>query len=102
MSFEFLFFNITKSVSIFHLFSVSANSLEHVYLEEGIPEDVVSTLQAMGHNVTPHVKGFDRSVFGRGQIIARGNWPFIPLESQGDSVYWAGSDPRADGAAVGY
>jgi gamma-glutamyltranspeptidase / glutathione hydrolase len=64
-----------------------------VFLEEGISEDVVQTLKGMGHNVTL-VKGWSRGQFGRGQVIQR-------IERNGGKKAWAaGSDPRADGAAV--
>jgi len=76
--------------------------LEIVALEEGIAEDVISKLTAMGHKMSTHIKGFGRSMFGRGQVIARGKWPFNPVSPVNNRVYWAGSDPRADGAAVGY
>jgi gamma-glutamyltranspeptidase/glutathione hydrolase len=59
-------------------------------LEEGIPVSVMSDLAAMGHPVIP-VSGLARSLFGRGQIIRR---------DPENGVYWAGSDPRADGCAM--
>ncbi len=59
-------------------------------LEEGIPVGVVSDLAEMGHHVHT-VGGFDRSIFGRGQVILR------EAES---GVLCAGSDPRADGCAM--
>jgi len=62
-----------------------------VALEEGIAPQVMSTLQALGHPVTP-VSGMERSLFGRGQIIHRD-----PLTA----VLCGGSDPRADGCAMG-
>ena len=62
-----------------------------VALEEGIPEQVVGKLAGMGHPVIP-VRGHERAIFGRGQIILRGE----------DGVLWAGSDPRADGCAMSY
>jgi len=40
----------------------------------------------------PIVAGFDRALFGRGQIIRR----------EPDGVLWGGSDPRADGCALGW
>jgi len=61
-----------------------------VALEEGIPAHVLSDLKAMGHPVYP-VSGYDRSLFGRGQVILR------DLET---GVLAAGSDPRADGCAM--
>ena len=44
-----------------------------------------------GHLVE-HVEGLERTVFGRGQIIAR--------DERG--VLWGGSDPRGDGCAIGF
>ncbi|OLS25364.1 MAG: putative gamma-glutamyltransferase YwrD [Candidatus Heimdallarchaeota archaeon LC_3] len=63
-----------------------------IALEEGIPQNVINKLSLMGHDVHP-VSGWLRNVFGRGQIIRR---------NPQDGVIWAGSDPRADGCAVGY
>ena len=61
-----------------------------VALEEGIPARVVSELEKMGHPVYP-VSGYDRSLFGRGQVI---------LRDAETGVLCAGSDPRADGCAM--
>ena len=61
-----------------------------VALEEGIPPSVMSELQTMGHPVYP-VSGYDRSLFGRGQVI---------LRDAETGVSGAGSDPRADGCAM--
>ena len=61
-----------------------------VALEEGIPADVVDDLENMGHPIYS-VRGFDRSVFGRGQVI---------LRDAETGVLCAGSDPRADGCAM--
>jgi gamma-glutamyltranspeptidase/glutathione hydrolase len=61
-----------------------------VGIEEGIPDDIFSELQAMGHPVYS-VRGFDRSLFGRGQVI---------LRDAKTGVLCAGSDPRADGCAM--
>ncbi len=62
----------------------------HVALEEGIPSDVISDLENMGHHVYL-VRGYDRSLFGRGQVI---------LRDAKTGVLCAGSDPRADGCAM--
>jgi gamma-glutamyltranspeptidase/glutathione hydrolase len=59
-----------------------------VCVEPGLP---AKELAAMGHEVDVRT-GFDRSLFGRGQIILR----------QPDGVLMAGSDPRADGCAIGF
>jgi gamma-glutamyltranspeptidase/glutathione hydrolase len=63
-----------------------------VALEEGIPFETIAELAKMGHQITP-VSGFERSTFGRGQII---------LREQASGVLSAGSDPRADGCAMSY
>ena len=63
-----------------------------VALEEGISMRVMSTLASMGHEVVPRV-GYERSVFGKGQII---------LRNHRTGVLCAGSDPRADGIAIGW
>jgi gamma-glutamyltranspeptidase/glutathione hydrolase len=61
-----------------------------IALEDGISPEVMLELRDMGHPIVP-VSGFERSVFGRGQIIQR--------EPQ-QGIFWAGSDPRADGCAM--
>ena len=62
-----------------------------VMLEEGISFEVAATLAAMGHSIVP-VTGDGRGTFGRGQVIIR----------QPDGVLIGGSDPRADGCAMGF
>jgi len=61
-----------------------------VLLEEGIPPEVMLELGRMGHIVNT-VRGFERSAFGRGQIICR---------DASTGVLCGGSDPRADGCAM--
>ena len=68
-----------------------ARPSSQVQVEEGIPAETVSALEEMGHAVVP-VSDYARAVFGRGQIIRRGP----------DGVLWGGSDPRADGCAIGW
>jgi gamma-glutamyltranspeptidase/glutathione hydrolase len=68
-----------------------ASPLSRVELEEGIPFETLAQLAAMGHTVAP-IAGYARAVFGRGQIIVR----------EPDGTLWGGSDPRADGCAVGF
>lgn len=67
-----------------------------VALEEGIKPAEVDRLEAMGHPLVREaesrlVTGFNRSLFGRGQVI---------LRDPQSSVLWGGSDPRADGCAM--
>jgi len=64
----------------------------NIALEEGIPIQEMSTLAEMGHSITP-ISGYERTVFGRGQII---------LRDADTGVLWGGSDPRADGCAMTY
>jgi gamma-glutamyltranspeptidase/glutathione hydrolase len=61
-----------------------------VALEEGIPANVFSDLEKMGHPLYS-VSGYDRSLFGRGQVI---------LRDAETGILCAGSDPRADGCAM--
>lgn len=63
----------------------------NVYLEEGIDEAVAGQLRALGHEVQV-IRGYQRGIFGRGQVIR------CHMED-GRHVYSAGSDPRGDGAA---
>jgi gamma-glutamyltranspeptidase/glutathione hydrolase len=61
-----------------------------VALEQGVPGTVREELAAMGHAVRV-VRGHERALFGRGQIITR----------EADGVLCGGSDLRADGCALG-
>ena len=70
------------------------NSIE---LERGISLDVAEGLRTIGYNVEHDCEFFN---FGRGQIIqekiSRGK------DRERLRVYWAGSDPRADGMSIGF
>ena len=68
-----------------------------VAIEEGIPMETISKLKALGHRIEGPISGYDRAVFGRGQIICSKTG-----SSGRERVWWAGSDGRADGMAVGY
>ena len=61
-----------------------------VALEEGIPEKTVADLARRGHEVR-RVGGYDRALFGRGQVI---------LRDDETGTLTGGSDPRADGCAM--
>ena len=64
---------------------------KEVVLEDTVPAEVVQGLIDKGHEVKVSDTFFNAG-FGRGQIIRR-------LEN---GAYMAGSEPRADGCAVGY
>jgi gamma-glutamyltranspeptidase/glutathione hydrolase len=53
--------------------------------------DTARGLEALGHPVE-RVSGLGRTLFGRGQIIAKDE----------NGVLWGGSDPRGDGCALGF
>lgn len=59
-----------------------------VDIEEGMPTATVNALREMGHPLN-EVSGYERAVFGRGQVILRDE----------AGVLCGGSDPRADGYA---
>ncbi|XP_063746725.1 glutathione hydrolase-like YwrD proenzyme isoform X1 [Eleginops maclovinus] len=75
-----------------------------VNLEEGIGQEVADELRRRGHKVNWPITGHKRSQFGRGQIITVGDWwnPSVNQTDPPSRVLWAGSDPRADGCAMGY
>lgn len=62
-----------------------------VAIEEGIPLQSMGELVRRGHSIQA-VSGFERAVFGRGQVIHR---------HRDNGVLIGGSDPRADGCAMG-
>lgn len=61
-----------------------------VAIEDGMSDETFSSLEKMGHPVY-RVTGYNRSLFGRGQVI---------LRDPETGVLTAGSDPRADGCAM--
>jgi gamma-glutamyltranspeptidase/glutathione hydrolase len=69
-----------------------ANPASRVELEDGIPQATMDELAQMGHTIVP-VAGYARATFGRGQIIVR---------DPETGVLCGGSDPRADGCAMGF
>lgn len=66
--------------------------MDTVYLEEGITQETSQALKKLGH-ATEIVEGWNRGVFGRGQVIRL-------HKEDGQIVHSAGSDPRGDGAAI--
>ena len=73
-------------------FHVDVTGSGEVGLEAGVSPDLVAALEARGHRVRL-CDGYERALFGGGQIIAR--------DSRSGALV-AGSEPRADGAAVGW
>ena len=73
-------------------FRIDVTGSGEVGLEAGISPDMTQALQARGHRVRI-VDGYERSFFGGGQIIAR---------NPRSGALIAGSEPRSDGAAVGW
>lgn len=66
-----------------------------VYVEEGFDPQVLDQLRDRGHEIEV-VRGWDREMFGRGQIIRA-----LPVNNdRSRRMYSAGSDFRADGMAV--
>ncbi len=63
-----------------------------VNLDTGLPTATVAGLAQRGHPLTADISRHARALFGRGQIIRR----------EPDGVLWGGSDPRADGCAMGF
>lgn len=61
-----------------------------VHLERALPAETAAALSAAGHPLVPDVSGFDRAIFGRGQILLRAE----------DGGFEGGSDPRADGCVA--
>jgi gamma-glutamyltranspeptidase/glutathione hydrolase len=66
------------------------NAGGQVALEDGMPPEIILDLKKLGHPVYS-VSGYERSLFGRGQVILRD-----PVSG----LLTAGSDPRADGCAM--
>lgn len=64
-----------------------------IFVEGGVDDTVLEELRNRGHDIQTHVVGHGRAIFGRAQIISK---------SRENGVYWAGSDGRADGCAIGY
>ena len=63
-----------------------------IFLEEGLDPATPEELRRRGHNVVS-VDGYDRTIFGGGQVIAR---------DPDTGILWGGSEPRKDGCAVGW
>jgi gamma-glutamyltranspeptidase/glutathione hydrolase len=63
-----------------------------VKVEAGIDETVTAELRRRGHQVAV-LDGYERTRFGGGQVISR---------DPETGVLVAGSEPRKDGAAVGW
>ncbi|HEX7619739.1 MAG TPA: gamma-glutamyltransferase family protein [Anaerolineales bacterium] len=71
-------------------FCIDVETAGEVALEEGIPAQTIADLSSRGHPVR-EVTGWERAMFGRGQVI---------LRDPATKILTAGSDPRADGCAM--
>ena len=65
-----------------------------VALEEGIPPETISGLEKMGHPVYS-VSGYDRSLFGRGQVILRDPETGVLMRGQRSARRWLCDDALA-------
>jgi gamma-glutamyltranspeptidase/glutathione hydrolase len=63
-----------------------------VELETGVPAELVAELERRGHTIRV-IDGYERSLFGGGQVISR---------DAKTGALVGGSEPRIDGAAVGW
>ncbi|XP_019615061.1 PREDICTED: uncharacterized protein LOC109462864 [Branchiostoma belcheri] len=82
-----------------------AGAVGSVSLEEGIHPNVRDQLKAKGHDVVGPITGHGRALFGRGQVITKGAFWLAEGDERAANdkrVFWAGSDPRADGLAIGF
>lgn len=73
-------------------FHVDVTGTDEVCVEAGLAGETVAELRQRGHNVKV-VDGYERILFGGGQVISR---------DPETGVLMAGSEPRKDGAAVGW
>lgn len=74
--------------------AIGAESAEtaQLLLEEGLPQETQDGLRALGHDVVV-VTGWQRLVFGRGQVICR---------DPSTGVLCGGTEPRADGSVLAW
>jgi gamma-glutamyltranspeptidase/glutathione hydrolase len=73
-------------------FSVDVQDTGAVRVEEDLDGETAAELKRRGHDVVV-VEGYGRTMFGGGQVISR---------DPETGVLTAGSEPRKDGAAVGW
>ena len=73
-------------------FRIDITGSGEVGLEAGVSPGLVRALKARGHRIRIF-DGYERSLFGGGQVIAR---------NPQTGALIAGSEPRIDGAAVGW
>jgi gamma-glutamyltranspeptidase/glutathione hydrolase len=73
-------------------FKVDVEGENDIMVEDDLPQDVIDELARRGHRVVVQ-SGYDRVGFGGGQVISR---------DPDTGVLVAGSEPRKDGAALGW
>lgn len=80
----------------------NAGPVGAVSVEDGISSDTISKLKSLGHDIEGPLTGYSRKLFGRGQIIRSQPVAMSGGDGETVNVWWAGSDGRGDGMAVGY
>ena len=73
-------------------FHIDVNGSGTIKLEAGVSDETINSLRKLGHAIEI-VDGYERMLFGGGQVVSR------DAES---GVLTAGSEPRKDGAAMGW
>ena len=73
-------------------FSIDIQGEGVIRLEEDVDQKVVTDLRKLGHDVEV-IEGYERGMFGGGQVISR---------DPSTGLLMGGSEPRKDGAAVGW
>ena len=74
--------------------AAAGNVNSEIWIEDSVPSTVVEELKEMGHTIEV-ASGYKRGIAGRGQVIQAIRDP------SGRNVWACGSDPRADGFALG-
>lgn len=73
-------------------FCINVNEDGEIEFEDGFNDEIIKELRLLGHNIKYPVVGYERGVFGRGQVILLNN----------NRVLCGGSDGRGDGMCIGF
>ena len=86
-------FNLDSQQALDSLrFKIDVEDTQNVMVEDGLDPNIIRDLERRGHNIILQT-GLERVGMGGGQIISR---------DPESGVLIAGSEPRKDGAAVGW